>query len=288
MSTTPLGPPTPDGDPHPGPDGATPPPGTTRPDGSVWNGTFWEAPPGGHGAPTVEDLRAAGPAVPPGTRPTRSAVSDILGTTLGAVAMAAAAWAAAWLFVSYAPPSVAPGAQAAVSAFAGSVVGLITVGIHRLVVDGRSWYVSRARVFRAGIVLGLDLAQWLLTVLPAIVVTAAGAITSDRVLAMAGAACASVVGIALMAYAPSEYLTRRARRRDARAASLTLRWGRFWLMALIGGVAGLAHLLVPPPLGPVAAILVGSVVLAVLIALALPVARWWNMRPGPATRTTSR
>lgn len=308
MSTTPFGPPAPDGASHPGPGGTVPqpggvvpppggtapPPGTTAPDGSVWNGSFWEAPPGGPTAPGIEDLRAAAPVVSPEKSPSRSAFSDMLGTTLGSVVMVVAAAIAAWLFITFAPPSVDPAAQATASALAGGVVGVAALGVQRAVVDWRSWYVSRTRGYPAGAVLRLDLMQWLLMVLPPLVLAAVGAVMSDRVLAMTGAVCASLVGIALMGYAPSECLTRRPRRRDATSAedpaSRSLRWARFWLMALFGLAAGAAHLLVPPPVGPVAGILVGSIALAAAVAIALPIMRWWEQlgRPGPGTRPSRR
>ncbi|MGC5614579.1 tripartite tricarboxylate transporter TctB family protein [Georgenia sp. Z1491] len=267
-----------------------PAPGRRAPDGSVWNGSFWELPPGGPGGPSPDQLRQrARDAARPRLDAGRSTRSDLSTTTIASILLVAAAAITAVL-IDGSGQGMAPGLVATLSAGAGLVLGGVVILVQRFRMDDRSWYVARsdARSMGSGAAIGLDVLQAFLGYVPAVALTVGAAGAGERLLSLTGFACAMLVGLTLAVWVSREPLRGDGNRRNrshewiheeivgftrrGRAA----RWSRFLLGVVMGVAAAATGVLVPAP-APEVGTMVGLLVIGAVAGwIFFGVQAWWD------------
>ncbi|MGC5629640.1 hypothetical protein ACPYO6_15505 [Georgenia sp. Z1344] len=270
---------------------AAPPPGARRADGGVWNGRFWELPPGGPGGLSVDQLRddaraRSGRPIDPG----RSTRSDLTTTTIASIVLTAVAAPAAVLIDADGPDDMAPGLIATLAAGAGVVVGGVVLLLQRFRVHERAWYVARSDARSMGplTALGLDLAQALLGYAAPVGLAIGAAAAGERLLSLAGFASTMFVGLTLAVWGSRDPLRGDGFRRNLRHEWIhevvdgfarrgrATRWTRFLLGVVLGSAAGAVAVVVPEPT-PEAGMMVGIlVVMAIAGWIFFGIHAWWD------------
>lgn len=269
--------------------GHAPATGTRAPDGSVWNGQFWEMPPGGAGGPSVDALRAEARRTRDGrTDGVRSSRSDLVATTLASVVLSAVAAVVAVLLGS--DTAMEPGLVATLASGAGLVVGGVIIVVQHLRMDRKNWYITRSdrRSMGAGAAIGVDVLQAVLGYLAPVALTVAGAAAEDRVLALSGSTSAVWVGLTVAIWAGRGPL--RADRRKVNGnvpgrqevvqspvrRGRAVRWTRFLIGFVLGVAGALPSVLVPAP-APETGLIIGLVLAGAVTGwIFFAFEAWWQ------------